>query len=174
MRDRGGITRDENEQCMNQNWEVHVRDWLIQLNSTLTFLSFQPGSIYFLSIFLNCLLPLYPIRRCTNFLSFSVSFLIHSALTALSVSLFSFLCMCSSVFLFTFPLSLFPSLLEVTGAEEGLCSLSCRLAGTCRAEGQPLCEEMIFSVLRRTLQIISSNLSNGPETLLPLSCNGDR
>lgn len=33
---------------------------------------------------------------------------------------------------------------------------------------------MIFSVLRRTLQIISSNLSNGPETLLPLSCNGDR
>lgn len=53
-------------------------------------------------------------------------------------------------------------------------SLSCRLPGTCRAEGPPLCEEIIFSVLRRTLQIISSNLSNGPETLLPLSCNGDR
>lgn len=72
------------------------------------------------------------------------------------------------------PLSGCPSLLEVTQATQGLCSPPCRLPEARRDEGRPLCEEMIFSVLRRTLQIISSNLSNGPEMLLPLSCNGDR
>lgn len=71
-------------------------------------------------------------------------------------------------------LSVCPSLLEATQATQGLCRPPCRLPGARRDEGRPLCEEMIFSVLRRTLQIISSNLSNGPEMLLPLSCNGDR
>lgn len=151
-----------------------VRDWLIQLHSTLTFPSFQAGSIYSVSIFPNCLLPLYPIKRCTNSSSFSLSPLSHllSSYCTASVALISFL---SYLFSDSFsPLCVCPSLLEATEAEEGLCGLSCRLPGACRAKGQPLCEEMIFSVLRRTLQIISSNLSNGPETLLPLSCNGDR
>lgn len=76
--------------------------------------------------------------------------------------------------LFWFPISVCPSLLEVTQATQGLCSRPRRLPEAHRDEGRPLCEEMIFSVLRRTLQIISSNLSNGSEMLLPLSCNGDR
>lgn len=70
--------------------------------------------------------------------------------------------------------SLCSSLLEASAAEEGVYSSSQRLTGAHRAEGPPLCEEIIFSVLRRTLQIIYSNLSNGSGTLLPLSCNGDR
>lgn len=69
----------------------YVRDWLIHLHSRLTFLSFQPGSIYFISIFLYCLLPLHPIKICTNFSSFSLCFLTCSALITLSVALYSLL-----------------------------------------------------------------------------------
>lgn len=61
-----------------------------------------------------------------------------------------------------------------SGREKGSAVCPVGFQGPAETRGPPLCEEMIFSVLRRTLQIISSNLSNGPETLLPLSCNGDR
>lgn len=79
---------------------------------------------------------------------------------------------------FPFPLvclRVCPSLPEVTQARRRALQFVLRASrGPAETRGLPLCEEMIFSVLRRTLQIISSNLSNGPETLLPLSCNGDR
>ncbi len=66
-----------------------VKDWLIQLHCTLTFLSFQPGSIYFISIFLPCLLPLYPIKRCTNFSSFFSSAPLLFHYQSLSLAFFS-------------------------------------------------------------------------------------